>query len=168
MSAWVLGENGEVSASPTPAGPAYYRLASHVTARFLGVAIVALAVVVLVVTVVVFALGAGYGWILLPVIVGVVALLGLAWWLRSKAYVVRCTTQGYRIRFVRGAGVREARWADVQEAVTASPYGFPVLVLRLKDGTTSTIPVTILAIDRERFVREMQRHLSSGIRPLAS
>lgn len=154
-------------AGATYSGPTYYRLAPHVVARFLGGAFVALAIVVVVVTVVVFATGTGYGWIFLPLLLGLIGLGALAWWLRTKAYVVRCTSQGYSIRLVRGAGVREARWADVQEAVTASPYGIPVLTLRLKNGTTSTIPVTVLAIDREQLVREMQRHLSSGIRPLA-
>lgn len=161
-----MSENDGVSAPSAPAGPTYYRLARHVVIRFLGGAFVALAVVVVAVTVAVFATGTGYAWIFLPVLVGVIALGVLAWWLRTEAYVVRCTSQGYSIRLVRGAGVREARWADVQEAVTASPYGIPVLTLRLKNGTTSTIPVTVLAIDREQFVREMQRHLSSGIRPL--
>lgn len=145
----------------------YYRLAPLVVARFLGAAVVALAVVVAVVTVVVFATGVGYGWILLPLVVGLVVVLGLGWWLRRKAYVVRCTSQGYSVRLVRGAGVREARWAEVQEAVTASPHGTPLLVLRLKSGGATQIPVPILAIDREQFVREMQRHMSSGIRPLA-
>jgi hypothetical protein len=159
-------DNDGVSAPSTPVGPTFYRLATPVAARFLGAAIIVLAIVVFLVTAVVFATGADDGWILLPLVVGVVAVLALGWWLRTKAYVVRCTAQGYSIRFVRGAGVREARWADVQEAVTASPRGIPLLVLRLKNGTTTSIPVTILAIDREQFVREMQRHLSSGIRPL--
>lgn len=156
-----------MSAASTPGGPTYYRLAPLVAARVLGVALVALAAVIVVVTVVVFATGTGYGWILLPLVVGVVAVLGLGWWLRRGAYVVRCTGQGYSVRLVRGAGVREARWADVQEAVTASPHGTPLLVLRLKSGGATQIPVAILAVDREQFVREMQRHLSSGIRPLA-
>lgn len=161
-------ENGRVSGESIPTGPAYYRLSPPVVARFLGAAIIAVAVVVVVVTAVVLVTGVGYGWILVPFLVGAVAVLGLGWWLRRKAYVVRCTSQGYSVRLVRGAGVRDARWAEVQEAVTASPYGTPLLVLRLKSGGATQIPVGILAIDREEFVREMQRHMSSGIRPLAS
>ena len=33
----------------------------------------------------------------------------------------------------------------------------PVVVLRLRDGRTSTIPVEMLAVDRETFVRELAR-----------
>jgi len=160
-------DNDGVPPAAAAAGPTYYRLAPHVAARLLGLSIVALAVVVFVVTAVVFGTGAGYGWIFLPLLVGAALVLTFGWWLRSKAYVVRCASQGYRVRFVRGAGVHEARWAQVQEAATSSPHGTPILVLRLKDGRTTSIPVGILAVDREQFVREMQRHLSSGIRPLS-
>jgi hypothetical protein len=42
-----------------------------------------------------------------------------------------------------------------------------VVQLRLRDGRSTTIPVQMLAIDREEFVRELQLHLSHGTsRPL--
>ena len=38
----------------------------------------------------------------------------------------------------------------------------PVVVLRLRDGRTTTIPVEMLAVDREAFVRDVQDHLQRG------
>lgn len=142
--------------------PTHYRLAPALIARFIGVAVIALAVLVFVATVVVGLLGGGVVWIVAVAVIGLIGVFALGWWLRSKAYVVRCSTQGYSVRFVRGAGVKEARWSDVEEAVTATPHGYPCLVLRLKSGGTTTIPVELLATDREQFVREMQRHLGQG------
>ncbi|MFT4082528.1 MAG: hypothetical protein QM638_08075 [Nocardioides sp.] len=144
----------------------FYRLARALRIRFLGLAVVALALVVMLTTVVVSAVGAGHGWILAVLVLGLVAVAAGHWWLRVKAYVVRCTAQGYSVRLVRGAGTREARWVDIAEAVTSWSHGTPCLVLRLRDGRSTTIPVSILAIDREEFVREMQRHFAASITPL--
>jgi hypothetical protein len=36
------------------------------------------------------------------------------------------------------------------------------VVLRLRDGRTTTIPVQMLAVDREAFVRDVQDHLQRG------
>ncbi len=42
------------------------------------------------------------------------------------------------------------------------------LELRLRDGRTTTIPVGVLAVDKEEFVRELQGRLQRGhgLRPL--
>ena len=42
---------------------------------------------------------------MLVVLLGVVGCVALGWWLRSRAWVLRCTDDGYRVRLVRGAGV---------------------------------------------------------------
>ena len=146
----------------------HYRLAPLVVARFMGLALMLLAVVVFAMTAVIAISGIGWGWLALTVAVGAGAIAVLVWWLRLRAYVVRCTPEGYSVRFVRGAGVKDGRWRDVEDAVAATPHGVQCLVLRLRDGGTTSIPVALLAIDKEEFVREMQRHLGrgQGARPL--
>ena len=144
----------------------YYHLAPTVQARLLGAAVVALALLVFAGTAVVIAARIDFAWLFIPLVLGVAAVAGFGWWLRNKAYVLRASAQGYRIAFVRGAGVREARWADIQEAVTTMPAGTPCLELRLKKGGATTIPVTILSIDREQFVRDLQVYLKATIKPL--
>ena len=141
-----------------------YRLAPALGARLLGSALVGLAVLVFAVTVMAALLE------LSAVFVGVVAALGLAavlvagHLLTRRAYVVRLGEDGYQVRMVRGAGVRAARWVEVENAVTATPRGIDCVVLRLRDGRTTTIPVQVLAADREEFIRDVRAHLdgSSG------
>lgn len=136
--------------------PAVYRLAPPIVVRAAGAALVVLAVVVIVVSVVAALVGWGL-WV-----VAVVALLGLvlvaagAWWATRRAYVVRLDRLGYEVRLVRGAGVRRARWVDVAGASTADVRGVPCVVLALRDGRTTTVPVSVLAGDRDEFVTRLR------------
>ena len=67
--------------------------------------------------------------------------------------VVELDDEGYRVRMIRGAGVRAAAWRDVEDAVAASPHGVDCVVLRLRDGRTTSIPVAAVDAPREDFVR---------------
>ena len=131
-------------------------------ARLVGGLLVVVALVVLGTTVLV----ALAGWTPLVVyavaVVGVVLVLGVGGWLRSRASVLHVDEDGYRVSLIRGAGVAEARWRDVEDAVTAHPRGVPCVVLRLRDGRTTSIPVPALAIDREELVVDLQRRLQRG------
>jgi hypothetical protein len=145
-----------------PAPPTLYRLAPAVVARFLGLALVALALVLFVGTAVVALAGLPLDLLVAVVLVGVVGCVALGWWLRSRAWVLRCTDDGYRVRLVRGAGVTQARWSAVEDAVTTYRHDVACVQLRLRDGRTTTIPVGVLAVDREQFVRELQGRLQRG------
>jgi hypothetical protein len=145
-----------------------YRFSTPLVARAMGFFLVLAGVllVVLVVLVVVFSLPV----LVLSVglVLGVLAVLAAAAVLRSKAPVVRLSDTGYRVRFVRGAGVPQAPWKDVEDAVATTVAGQRCVVLRLRDGRTTTVPVDVLAGDRDEFVRDLQRHLTEGhgYRPL--
>ncbi len=143
-------------------------MAPPVAARFVGAALLLLAVVMFAATAVVAAADLNGDLLVVVLVLGVAGVLTLGWYLRSRAYVVRFSDEGYRVRFVRGAGVREASWRQVQEVVTASPNGIPCVVLRLGDDGATTVPVEALAVDREQFVRELRERLrrGSGSRPL--
>jgi len=142
----------------------YYRLAPAVVARILGLALVLLAVIAFVATIAVAVVDGPIDLVIGLVVVGAITVAAVAWWLRTKAWVVRCSPEGYAVRLVRGAGVRRAPWTEVRDAVTTTTRGIACLVIRLGDGTSTSIPVGLLAIDREQFVREMQRHLGEGQR----
>lgn len=144
--------------------PTVYRLAPAVTARFVGLYLVGLALLVFAGTLLVAVAGGSMDIVVALVGLGLVGLVVLGWWLRAKAYVVRAGADGYRVRLVRGAGVTAARWAQVEDAVTVTAHGIPCVVLRLKDGGTTTIPVSVLAVDKEEFVRQLQQHLQRGQR----
>jgi hypothetical protein len=100
------------------------------------------------------------------VVLAALGVLAAGVFLGRLAYVVRTTVDGYKVRFVRGAGVKQGRWADVEEVVTNHVAGSPCLVLRLRNGSTTTIPVEVLAVDREQFVRDIGVHLQErGFKP---
>ena len=139
-----------------------YRLAPAVAARLLGVVLCTVAVLILISTVLIAAVDLHTVFLLVPA--GLALVLLVATWLtwRQKGWVVRLTPEGYRVQWVRGVGAPSARWKDVEDAVTTTIAGAPVVVLRLRDGRTTTIPVEMLAVDREEFVRDVQRHLQQG------
>ncbi|MDI6911446.1 hypothetical protein [Nocardioides sp.] len=145
-----------------------YRLAPAFAARFVGGLLVSLAVLLVVVTVLVVALRLPGVLLLAVAVVGAAATLTAAYVISQRVAVVHLGAEGYRVRLVRGAGVTAAGWREVEEAVTASPGGVPVVRLRLTEGRTTTIPVHALAADRDEFVRDLQRHLQhgQGLRPL--
>ena len=139
-----------------------YRLAPLLIARFVGLYLVLLAIVVFGATVLVAVLELPMDLLVVLLLVGIVGLFGLGWWLRSRVVVVRFDDAGYRVRMVRGAGVTEARWTDVEDAVTATHRDSPCVVLRLKDGRTTIVPVQVLAADREAFARDVRSRLRTG------
>ncbi len=145
-----------------------YRLSPAIAARLMGICLVLIALVVFVATAAVAFLDLHTLVLLVPVLLGLGILVVAAVVLRRRGWVVRMTDQGYRVQWVRGVGVDAARWKDVEDAVTTTSNGAPCVVLRLRNGGTTTIPVQMLAIDRERFVRELQRRLQDGqgLRPL--
>jgi hypothetical protein len=144
-----------------------YRLAPALAARFAGSLLVLLGLLVVLVTVLVVLTGLPVAVLL---VVGGVGLAGVVAGYAgfSRMPVVHLGQEGYRVRLVRQVGTDRAAWGEVTEAVTASPGGTPVVVLRLQDGRSTTIPVQMLAADREEFVRDLQAHLQGGhgLRPL--
>ena len=148
---------------PVPGPPVSdYRLAPALAARFVGALLVLLAVLLLALTLLVAALDLSVAVLAAGAVLGVAAVFGAAYVVLRVVTVVRLAEDGYRVRLVRGVGVDRAPWTAVREAVTASPAGTPVVVLKLRDGGTTTIPVEVLAADREEFVRDLQQHLQHG------
>ena len=141
-----------------------YRFAPPFIVRMTGVALVAVGVLVLVLAGLVAALSlpeavlsAG---LLVAVVLCLVVLAGLAALRRRD--VVRLDETGYRVRYVRGAGVRQAPWKDVEDVTAPTVEGQRCVVLRLRDGRTTTMPVDVLAGSADAFVRDLQQHLNRG------
>ena len=146
----------------TTANVTVHRLAPAVAARLLGLVLCAVAVLILASTVAIAVVDLHTVYLLVPVAI-TVAVLVASWWVwREKGWIARFTEEGYRIQWVRGVGTPSGRWKDVEDAVTTTVADSPVVVLRLRDGRTTTIPVEVLATDREELVRDLQRHLRRG------
>ena len=141
-----------------------YRFAGPFIVRLVGLALAAVGVLVLLGTVLAATVlpGRVSGSGALAVLVTVL-LLGLGGLLAvRRATVVRLDVSGYQVRHVRGAGVRQAGWREVEDAAAATVAGERCVVLRLRDGRTTTIPVDVLAGSSEEFVRDLQQHLNRG------
>ena len=139
-----------------------HRLAPAVAARLLGVVLCTVAVIILASTLAIAVLDLHTLVLLVPVALTILLLVGCWWVWRRKGWVARFTDEGYRVQWVRGVGAASARWKDVEDAVTTTVADSPVVVLRLRDGRTTTIPVEMLAGGREAFVRDIQQHLQRG------
>jgi hypothetical protein len=145
-----------------PPDPSDYRLAPLLIARFVGLYLVLLAVVVFAATAVVATTDLPGDLLVVLLVLGLAGLFVLAWVLRSRVTVAHLDEAGYRIAMVRGAGVKEGRWSDVEDAVTASVRGFPCVVIRLRDGRSTTIPVQAIEGDPDDFARAVQAWLQYG------
>ena len=75
---------------------------------------------------------------------------------------MRCTAEGYAVRLVRGAGVPRRAGTRWRTLSTTTRHDVPCVVLRLRDGRTTTIPVGVLAVDKEEFVRDLQARLQTA------
>ncbi|NYE36112.1 hypothetical protein F4692_001216 [Nocardioides cavernae] len=139
-----------------------YRLAPAVAARLLGAVLCLVAVLILLSTVLIAAVDLHTAFLLVPAVLTLLLLVGAWWTWRTRGWVARLTPEGYRVQWVRGVGAASGRWKDVEDAVTTTVADAPVVVLRLRDGRTTTIPVELLAVDREQFVRDVQQRLQEG------
>lgn len=143
-----------------PAPPTYVRLSPMMAARLVGLGFVVLALAMFALTVLVVRTSISPDLIVVLIVVGLLGVIGSAAWLRTKAYVVRLDDAGYSVRLVRGAGVKDGLWNDVSEAVASNPHDVPCVVLKRLDGTTTSIPVAMLAADRDEFARVVGGYLS--------
>jgi hypothetical protein len=141
--------------------PSRYRFARPLVARISGTLMAAFGVLVLVIALLValVALPA----VVLSVVVGVAVVGSLgAMLLLARSAVVALSEEGYRVHFVRGAGVLRARWTEVESVSAATMAGERYVVLTLHDGRTTTVPVRILEGNPDDFVRDLQAHLDRG------
>lgn len=142
--------------------PSDYRLSAAVTVRILGAALVAAGLLVGLAAALVALLDGSGATTLAVAVVLWAAVAVLALLLLRLAPVVRLDEVGYRVRWVRGAGVREGRWKDVEDVVASTVGGARCVVLRHRDGRTTTIPVDLLAAEVETFVEDLRGHLNRG------
>jgi hypothetical protein len=151
--------------------PSCYRFSGPFVVRLTGLGLVLVALVLLLVVALVSVLSLPTA--VLGVVVAIVSAavaVGLAVLATRRPVVVRFDEGGYRIRLVRGAGVRQAPWTQVEHASATTVAGERCVVLHLRDGRTSTVPVGVLAGRPDDFVRDLQQHLNRGhgYRPLTA
>lgn len=139
-----------------------YRIARALAVRLWGILLVLLGGAVLLLALLVAVAGAPARVLAFGMVAAVAMLLMSGVLLLRRGVVVRLDDLGYRVRFVRGAGVTQARWVDVEDVVATTVAGERCVVLRLRDGRTTTIPVRMLSGTGDGFVKDLQGHLNRG------
>ena len=139
-----------------------YRLSARVAARVLAAGLAATGVLVLLLVGVVLLLSLPSAVLTVGLLLAVVAVLALGLLATRRAVLLSLDATGYRIRFVRGAGVRQAGWAQVEDVAATVVAGERCVVLRLRDGRTSTVPVDVLEGRADDLVHDLQQHLDRG------
>ena len=137
---------------------------SEVSEYALAPRLLTLGVLVCVVTVVVLVARLPLDVMSAMVLLVLVAIVAAGYVLNRRTVVVRTDAEGYRVRWVRGVGTDAARWSEVEDVVTTEVAGARCVMLRLRDGRATTIPVDVLAVPGERFVEELRGRLVRGRR----
>ncbi len=89
-----------------------------------------------------------------------VAVLGLL--LGVRHWVLRLDQHGYRVRALRSAQARSARWTDVLDVQATTVAGHRCVVLRLRDGRTTTLPGDVIEGGPTRLAETITAHLDRG------
>ncbi len=139
-----------------------YRFSSAILVRSLGTLLALVGLVLLVVGVLVAVLDLP-GAVLTVAVVSAVLVVVAGGLLASRVgSLVHLDETGYQVRWLRGAGVKQARWREVEDVVTASVAGHDCVVLRLRDGRTTTIPVKVLDASPSVFIEDLSGRLDTG------
>lgn len=142
--------------------PSDYRLSQAIVARILGFLIAGLGGLVVLLSLGVWLLDLPAAVLSIGIVLAVLLLLTVGFLLTRGASVIRLDDAGYRVRLVRGAGVKQARWTDVEDVVATTVADERCVVLRLRDGRTTTVPVRLLGASPDTFVKDLQAHLNRG------
>lgn len=139
-----------------------YRFSQPLIVRWMGVLLAAVGLLVFLVAALVGLLHLPLLVLTVVVVLAVVAVFAGGFVLSRRGVVVRLDEIGYRVRFVRGAGVTQARWTDVEDVVATTVAGEKCVVLRLRDGRTTTVPAGALDTDPDAFAHDLEEHLDRG------
>ena len=139
--------------------PSDYRFRPSLVLRLAGGCLAILGAVLLVASVATVALGGPLTVVVVVVLMATVAVAGGALAVSRRVPVLRLDDEGYQVRLVRGAGVSRSRWRDVEDVVTAPLSGHDCVVLRLRDGRTTTLPLSVVDADRGDLLADVHDHL---------
>jgi hypothetical protein len=149
---------------PTPPkapDPVDFALAPALRARLFGTGVVAIGVVV--------TLGVLVSWVTdLPgaivtglVVLAVVGVVTLAALVGVRHWVLRLDETGYRVRVLR-TEAKSSRWTDVLDVQTGTVAGARCVVLRLRDGRTTALPVDAIEGSDTALTESLTAHLDRG------
>ena len=142
--------------------PTDYRFSTPLLLRSLGAVLALVGALVLVVGLLVAVLDLPRAVLTAAVVTAVLVVVAAGLLATRVTTLVHFDEAGYQVRWLRGAGVKQARWREVEDVVTATVSGHDCVVLRLRDGRTTTIPVRVLDVPPATFIEELRARLDKG------
>ena len=139
-----------------------YRFSTPLVIRAMGALVALLGLLLLLLGVLVGVLELPSAVLSTAVVIAVVVLVAGGFLLTRITALVHFDEAGYQVRWLRGAGVKQARWKEVEDAVTMTVAGHDCVVLRLRDGRTTTIPVKVLDASPAAFIQDLSGRLDAG------
>lgn len=77
--------------------------------------------------------------------------------------VLELADEGYRVRSLRGIGVRQAAWRDVRDVVTGTQGDQQIVLIRLRDGDrTTSLPVRLVGAPPAQWLADLDRRLDAA------
>ena len=142
--------------------PDEFALSPALRARMLGTGLTAIGVVLAVGVLVTWLTGLPTAVVTGLVVLALIGVLTLGLLLGVRRWVLRLDEEGYRVRALRSAEARSARWTDVLDLQARTVNGNRCVVLRLRDGRTTTIPVDVLEGESTTLTDALSAHLDRG------
>ena len=139
-----------------------YRFSTPLLVRSMGALLAVIGVLLLVVGVLVSVLDLPLAVLTVTVVLAVGTVVAGGFLLSRGTSLVHFDDTGYQVRWLRGAGVKQAHWREVEDVVTATVAGHDCVVLRLRDGRTTTIPVQVLDASPTAFIEDLSGRLDKG------
>ncbi|MEO7352492.1 MAG: hypothetical protein ABIW17_11395 [Marmoricola sp.] len=151
-------------------GPVDFALAPALRARLLGTGLVAIGVVVVLGVLLTWWTGLSSVFVSGLVVLAVVGVLILGMLVGVRHWVLRLDEHGYRVRVLRSAQgsaqgsaqARTARWTDVLDLQATTAAGPRCVVLRLRDGRTTVLPVDAIEGGPTTLTDALAAHLDRG------
>ena len=139
-----------------------FALAPALRARLLGTGLVAIGTIVLIVMLLAWLADLPTAVVTGLVVLAVVGVVALGLLVGVRHWVLRLDEHGYRVRGIRTAEARSARWTDVLDLQASTVAGQRCVVLRLSDGRATTLPVDAIEGGSAKLVQALSEHLDRG------
>ncbi len=158
------GCNAQVNPrSAAETAPVELALAPALRLRLLGTGLGAVGLVVALGVLLMWLVDAATPFVTGLVVLGCVGVLTLGLLLGLRHWVVRLDQHGYRVRVLRPQA-RAARWSDVLDLKAVNARGNRCLVLRLRDGRTTVLPVDAIEGGPVNLTELLTGHLDGSAR----
>ena len=148
--------------SSSVVGPTSFSLAPALRARLLGTGLIAIGTVVLIAMFLTWLADLPTAFVSGLVVLALVGVVTLGLLVGRRHWVLRLDEHGYRVRALRTAEVKSARWTDVLDLQATTVAGQRCVVLRLRDGRTTTLPVDAIEGGSTVLVQTLTEHLDRG------